>query len=340
MVSAPSGSTNAKVSAIGEVGSNRSWRGAAARRLLRVLVTTVSLCVAYGQDVRADTPQDVPYSQRGADSCLACHDDDTTLGVFTNVHGNPKHLRGPFGPDQLQCEACHGPGGAHAGRVRRGQVRPAVERFEARQADAVRTQNGACLTCHERDLHAGWFGSGHDTDDVACVDCHAIHVSKDPMTTRNRQAQVCFGCHAEQRAASRKPFTHSQDDGKVDCESCHRIHRSEGDALLVRSTTNQTCYQCHAEKRGPVVWEHAPVVEDCALCHDAHGSNHPGMLVQRTPFLCQACHSEAGHPGIATDGGDLAGAAAPSQYILGQNCMSCHSQVHGSNHPSGSRLMR
>jgi len=26
--------------------------------------------------------------------------------------------------------------------------------------------------------------------------------------------------------------------------------------------------------------------------------------------------------------------------VLGQNCLNCHSQVHGSNHPSGSKLMR
>jgi hypothetical protein len=26
--------------------------------------------------------------------------------------------------------------------------------------------------------------------------------------------------------------------------------------------------------------------------------------------------------------------------MLGQNCLNCHTQSHGSNHPSGSRLMR
>ena len=30
----------------------------------------------------------------------------------------------------------------------------------------------------------------------------------------------------------------------------------------------------------------------------------------------------------------------PSQYLLGQSCLNCHAQVHGSNHPSGSKLMR
>jgi hypothetical protein len=26
--------------------------------------------------------------------------------------------------------------------------------------------------------------------------------------------------------------------------------------------------------------------------------------------------------------------------MLGKNCLNCHSQVHGSNHPSGARLTR
>ena len=30
----------------------------------------------------------------------------------------------------------------------------------------------------------------------------------------------------------------------------------------------------------------------------------------------------------------------PSRFLLGQSCLNCHSQVHGSNHPSGSKLMR
>jgi hypothetical protein len=63
------------------------------------------------------------------------------------------------------------------------------------------------------------------------------------------------------------------------------------------------------------------------------------MLVKRAPLLCQSCHSQAGHPSIPQDAGGLA-SATPSQYLLGQSCLNCHSQAHGSNHPSGSKLMR
>ena len=86
-------------------------------------------------------------------------------------------------------------------------------------------------------------------------------------------------------------------------------------------------------------WEHAPVTEDCSDCHEPHGSNHQGMLSLRGPMLCQSCHSQAGHPSVPYKDSALAGGSA-SQFLLGQNCLNCHSQVHGSNHPSGSKLMR
>jgi hypothetical protein len=36
----------------------------------------------------------------------------------------------------------------------------------------------------------------------------------------------------------------------------------------------------------------------------------------------------------------LAGGRSPSTLLVGGGCVNCHSQVHGSNHPSGRDLMR
>jgi hypothetical protein len=63
------------------------------------------------------------------------------------------------------------------------------------------------------------------------------------------------------------------------------------------------------------------------------------MLSLRGPMLCQSCHSQAGHPSVASTPDGLPG-GTPSRLLLGQNCLNCHTQVHGSNHPSGSKLMR
>jgi len=284
--------------------------------------------------------QDPNYSREGADSCLSCHDDDAVLALFKGAHANPSDPNGPFGHGQLQCEACHGPSGDHAGRVRRGQERPSPNAlFGSDTATPVSTQNGFCIDCHTDDTGFGWHGNDHDTNEIACADCHTSHTAQDPVLMTATQPEVCFECHQQQRTQSLKPYAHPIRQGKMDCSGCHNNHGATNELQFAQQTLNDTCFSCHAEKRGPYLWEHAPVAEDCGNCHDPHGSNHPGMLAMRAPMLCQSCHSQAGHPSLPADGDGLPG-GAPSQFMLGQNCMNCHTQSHGSNHPSGSRLMR
>jgi DmsE family decaheme c-type cytochrome len=153
------------------------------------------------------------------------------------------------------------------------------------------------------------------------------------------QPEVCFDCHQQQRTQMLKPYAHPVRQGKMDCSGCHSTHGATSEWQFAQQTLNQTCFDCHAEKRGPYLWEHAPVAEDCGNCHDPHGSNYPGMLTMRGPMLCQSCHSQEGHPSVPADADGLPGVMA-SPYMLGQNCLNCHTQSHGSNHPSGSRLMR
>jgi len=284
--------------------------------------------------------QEPSYSRKGADSCLSCHEEDSVFALFRGTHANPTDPNGPFGHGQLQCEACHGPTGDHAGRVRRGQERPppgAV--FGSGSVTPVDVQNGLCLECHQSDTGFGWHGNDHDINDIACADCHTSHAARDPVLMTSTQADVCFECHRQQRTQSLKPYAHPIRQGKMDCSACHSNHGETSEWQFARQTLNDTCFDCHAEKRGPYLWEHAPVVEDCGNCHDPHGSNHPGMLAMRGPMLCQSCHSQSGHPSLPADGDGLPD-GIPSQYMLGQNCLNCHTQSHGSNHPSGSRLMR
>lgn len=308
------------------------------RRILTQLTLLVALSVSPVLLAQSDDIKPA-YSRKGADSCLACHDDQATLAIFRSKHAMRTDARTPFGHEQLQCEACHGPGGAHAGRVRRGEERPPIEAFATGSVLSILEQNQYCTTCHEDDLGFAWHGGAHDMEEVACSDCHSSHTTTDPVLVTSTQAEVCFDCHQQQRTQAMKPFAHPVRQGKMDCGSCHSTHGETTDGLLVSQTANDTCYECHAEQRGPYLWEHAPVTENCGDCHDPHGSNQPGMLTMRGPMLCQSCHSQSGHPSIAQDASGLPD-GMPSQYLLGQNCMNCHSQVHGSNHPSGSKLMR
>jgi DmsE family decaheme c-type cytochrome len=307
---------------------------------MKLLIQTVSIAALLIAAIQSVDAQDEKYSRKGADTCLACHDNEQVLPLFRTKHAVPSDPRGPFGHGQLQCEACHGPGDTHAGRVRRGKERPAIGiRFGAESGTPVEEQNAACLNCHKSNVGFSWYTGAHPSDEVACADCHSSHTATDAVRQTHTQPEVCFNCHQMQRSETRKAFAHPILEGKMDCMGCHNMHGDNAATQLARLSVNDTCQQCHAEKRGPYLWEHAPVSEDCGLCHAPHGSNHPGMLTRRAPLLCQSCHSQHSHLSIAHDADGLA-SGSPSQFLLGQSCTNCHSQVHGSNHPSGSKLMR
>ena len=287
-------------------------------------------------------PQASQYTEKGADTCLKCHDEESEFPVFSifkTKHAQKADKRTPFAG--LQCETCHGPGAEHAKRVPEGQKQGPIIKFGPKSRVSVEKQNRICLDCHEGNDRIGWKGSAHQGGNLACVSCHKIHVPRDPVLAKATQPEVCYTCHKKERADFFKPSTHPVRSGQMTCSECHNPHGTNTTALLIKPTVNQTCYTCHAEKRGPFLWEHAPVTEDCTNCHTPHGSVHPALLTKSTPLLCQQCHSPAGHPAVARTGAALpGGSAGPSGFLLAGSCTNCHSQVHGSNHPSGSRLMR
>lgn len=289
------------------------------------------------QDNAANQDEPPRYSERGADTCLSCHNDERMLLIFQTPHGEGMDPNTPFA--HLQCESCHGPGGEHTSRRQVGAGHPPIRDFGPGSTTDTRVQNGACLQCHSRHMDVGWEGSAHQRNEVSCADCHKVHVPVDPVSRVSQQSRVCFDCHRRQAADSLKPSAHPLREGHMACTDCHQPHHSTSEALLKAHTVNQLCTGCHAEVRGPHLFEHAPVTEDCTLCHQSHGSIHQALLQQRPPLLCQRCHSQAGHPSLAFTDDGLPG-GTPSAFVVGGSCTNCHSQVHGSNHPSGTKLMR
>lgn len=281
------------------------------------------------------------YSRTGADQCLRCHDessDTSAMGIFTNVHGSRQVKGSPF--QGLQCEACHGPAGEHIkSRLKDDEVREPMITFGTHSPVPSGKQNSVCLSCHEDDQRKHWVGGAHERGEVACASCHKVHQAHDPVSTRDTQAQTCGSCHTEQLAQLHQRSSHPMQWGQMVCTDCHNPHGSDNPVGLKQPTINDNCYSCHAEKRGPFLWEHEPVTENCGTCHNPHGSINKNMLTQRAPQLCQSCHTTAGHPSVPYSGSKDA-QGQPSAFVMGQSCMNCHSQVHGSNHPSGNALQR
>lgn len=291
--------------------------------------------------------QESAYAPEGEQTCMKCHDAGPVLDILKTPHAVKGDDRTPFA--QHGCESCHGASAEHVfSHPGPGEKRtlPAV-RFVGPNISPVRDQNEACLACHEYGARINWAASQHERNDVACSSCHTIHVKKDPVLVKVMQPEKCFSCHAEQRADSFQFSHHPIREGKVVCSDCHNPHGSPGPKLLREFTINETCYTCHADKRGPLLWEHQPVRENCDVCHTPHGSPQARLLNDRMPYLCANCHSSADN----TSGGFFGGrqalpGGAPLAFSMAdphlqyRSCLNCHTQVHGSNSPSGAILFR
>jgi DmsE family decaheme c-type cytochrome len=270
--------------------------------------------------------------------CKGCHEDRFN-GYATSKHGVKADDRTPA--SQGGCLACHGDAALEHAAKGGGKGVGGVLGFNDRKVPAE-TKNNVCLTCHQSGARINWQLSSHANNDVACSSCHNVHSGDDDkVRIKATQFEVCGSCHKTQRAQINYPSHHPIKEGKVVCSSCHEPHGSVGPNMLVKETVNETCYTCHTEKRGPLLWEHPPVRENCANCHTPHGSINAPLLKARGPWLCQECHSAQFHPSTLYSGTGLpppTGAAA--QQLLARNCLNCHTQVHGSNHPSGPRWTR
>jgi len=55
-------------------------------------------------------------------------------------------------------------------------------------------------------------------------------------------------------------------------------------------------------------------------------------------MLCQQCHSHTRHPNELMLPQQLGGNSSPDERLMGRGCLTCHAQIHGSNHPSGPRF--
>ena len=265
----------------------------------------------------------------GQDTCVVCHEGFDTA-VNRSQHGFAKNPRTPAAAQG--CETCHGPGAAHAQDPEK--VKPkAFTKMAA--ADVTAT----CTTCHNRGDHTMWLGSAHNQRNIACTTCHSVHTPKSDrgQLKTATQSATCANCHRDKVNKLDRSGHMPVREGKMECTSCHNVHGSKNVRLLRAGfTINETCASCHADKRGPFLWEHAPVRDSCVTCHDPHGSSNERMLVAKQPFLCQRCHNHTRHPATIYD----KAVQGTSNRIFGRSCVSCHSQIHGSNHPSGNFLVR
>lgn len=266
----------------------------------------------------------------GPDVCKACH-----LNYFTSyaqsihskkiIPGSPANKHG--------CESCHGPGAAH---VQKGGGRGTGMMVLGKPTGSAEEKSAICLSCHADSVNlAFWDMSRHRVNGISCDRCHSTHAG----TRKNLRASVpelCNGCHQSIRAQENRQSHHPIKEGKTKCTECHDQHGGFGTKMLKANSVTELCYKCHSDKRGPYLWEHPPVAENCLTCHVPHGSNHYKLLADKPPNLCLSCHDVPGHPGnVYTSFETFRGAATSNKNrMFARGCLNCHSNIHGSNGPA------
>jgi len=254
----------------------------------------------------------------GSEMCLTCHEEAAqSLGHRGSDAKDPR------------CESCHGPGLAHI--EGEGDASKIVKPGSLEPAESAKL----CLSCHEKGGARHWNIGVHESADLTCLSCHKLHNPEGThahLLSNPAEQEVCFTCHKMQRVQTMRSSHMPVREGKLVCSDCHNPHGSTTEGMLSSPSVNDNCYRCHAEKRGPTLFEHPPVRENCLNCHDPHGSIHESLLVSKVPRLCQNCHINSRHPSEPR--------VAASRFVFNKGCVNCHTNVHGSNHPAGIRQQR
>ncbi len=133
-------------------------------------------------------------------------------------------LRNHFGYQERTrvagCEACHGPGKEH---VDGGGDKSKIFTFKDVSAQEV---SARCLGCHQYGAeHANFGRSAHLQNNVGCTDCHSPHHAKESQfLMKEKQPQLCYGCHLETKQQFTRTFHHRVNEGLVKCNDCHNPH--------------------------------------------------------------------------------------------------------------------
>ena len=235
------------------------------------------------------------------------------------------------------CESCHGPGQAHVDDDAKGHI---LKSAQMKPADI----NETCLTCHNRGKHAGWEGSAHEARNLSCTTCHSVHnpQSFEHQLVKATETQLCATCH---RAAGGQDRTRRgahagarrQDvvlvvpqPARIDQQREGAQGRQLGQRDCARAATPRCADRC------------------CGSTRRCARTARPATIrMARRTIACwsSACRCSAS---AATSPRDIRRRSTTttsittnkSNRMFGRSCVNCHSNIHGSNHPSGQFFMR
>jgi DmsE family decaheme c-type cytochrome len=173
----------------------------------------------------------------------------------------------------------------------------------------------------------------------SCADCHPNgenhlqepqlgNITNPSKTNFLEDLEICTQCHSNPHAENEPQFNaHSKN--KVNCSSCHSIHHSQENHLLV-SSPNDLCLSCHQEVGAKFLSvSHHPVPQKIILCIDCHRLSEPldrPLSSATVDVECFSCHAEYQGPFPYEHG------ATNDYTVEKEGCIYCH-DPHGSPNP-------
>jgi predicted CXXCH cytochrome family protein len=160
----------------------------------------------------------------------------------------------------------------------------------------VRPTDGAAVPEGEVIVLAAAPGGRLELDgqpvDAAAPFPNVLHANLSPSAGEHTLALVWEGGRKEIRffAGANPPETYRlfrpHPPTEVECTQCHGLSR-RGRFRFVGG-----CFNCHKQEQFAGFHQHVPdVLEECGLCHNAHGSTTKAHLTLPRETACKQCHN-------------------------------------------------
>lgn len=208
--------------------------------------------------------------------CGECH--STGYSSRGNQDDRPG-IVGTWAFPGVQCEACHGPGGAHANTPQSFEMKVRTDRSACEQCHAITPVDevdaeGAFISHHEQ--YPDLFDSKHIVLD--CVDCHDPHTGVVQHLERGEQPVdvTCETCHFN---VARYQNNVAHEMIQIDCIDCHMprlLQNAVGDAgsfhgdmrSHVVAIDPYRVQQFEESENGQVIWPQLSLDFACRSCHN------------------------------------------------------------------------
>jgi predicted CXXCH cytochrome family protein len=163
----------------------------------------------------------------GTDLCFKCHKKDTNKFRENDVHGSD---------EKGGCGMCHS---YHASKRKNLTVKESV----------------LCFKCHEKvEKSTALMEKALKSircvpvKDRLCFDCHIPPHSNNHLYLRADDIETCARCHVEEHkvAHPQGPDVKDPRNGQpITCITCHSMHASKAEFMLIYDRKRQLCIQCH-----------------------------------------------------------------------------------------------